>query len=367
METCTAHKLFARLRGKESRPLSAMSIELTRRCNFNCQHCYCVLHPNHPQRIQELSRTQWKSIFDQFSEMGVMDLTITGGEPLLHPEFISIWKAAKNRGFLVTLFTNGSMLDSSLAAFLSEWTPVKVSITLYGASEETYRQVTRRSGMFDTTLKNIKTLHRLGVPLELKGVFSTINWSDFNAVKSLAKEFSETFMWDAQLMGSFAECTNLPLTLRIDPAEYVQKEFSDPDRLPFLRNGNWKPATEAKGALFRCGVGLSSAHIDPYGNMQPCLPLEKLKYCVLEGSVKEGWNQGIPELLGSIPPKPSPCQSCESIEICAFCPGFASLEQVSPEGPIPYKCALADQRAKVFGVADQLSSLPPIVDETHSI
>lgn len=361
MEICTAKTLFTRMNDANDRPMRGLSIELTLRCNLNCRHCYCVLPSIHPDAQKELALDQWQDLFRQSAELGTFEITMTGGEPMLHPDFKEIWKFAKSSGFFITLFSNGTLIDDRMAAFFREWTPLTVSISLYGASEETYRRVTGRTGMFAKAMRGIQKLADAGINLEIKGVFSKLNWGDYDAVREIVLTYCDLFRWDAELMGTFPGCEKVPKSLRVGVGEYVQKEYEDPERMAFLKKDrcDWAPAEAAEGIVFRCGVARGTAHIDPYGFMHPCLPLESIKYDVMSGSVKEGWERVIPEKIQNVPFEKSPCQTCEAIELCRFCPAFASLEGVPLTGPIPYKCQLARERAKVYKISDQLRNPPP--------
>jgi MoaA/NifB/PqqE/SkfB family radical SAM enzyme len=166
MELCKAEKFYEEISSQRTRPLHSLTIELTRRCNFKCPHCFCAIPEKSPKKEYELSLEQWDDILNQCIEEGVLNLTFTGGEPLLYQNFRKLWITAKKKGFLVTLFSNGSLIDEELADFLSEWTPAKVSITLYGSTEETYRKVTLRSGMLERVLHSLNILAQRKILLE---------------------------------------------------------------------------------------------------------------------------------------------------------------------------------------------------------
>ncbi len=360
MQLCSAYRFIERLDEAEDRPLRAVSVELTRRCNLSCLHCFCGQPPDHKSRQDELAFADWERILDQCAQEGVLFLTLTGGEPLLHPQFREIWKAAKQKGFLVTLFSNGTLITDDMADFLAEWTPHEVSMSLYGASEETYRQVTGGSGMFQRAVDAFERLSRRKINVEVKGVFSRLNVHDFEGVKAIALKYCDLFRWDAELMGAFPGCANKPEEIRLSVDEYFALEQADPARCHVVdqQRTNWEPPGRSEQSPFRCGVGRGSVHIDAYGGMHPCLPLESLRYDLLSGNVREGWRQAIPGMLTSLPWQPGPCQICDAAAICCSCTAFAMLENCSPTGPVPYRCALASARAHASGLSQCLDSIP---------
>ena len=102
------------------------SYELTFRCNLNCVMCYNNLPGNDRQaQARELTLPEIKRIFDQLAEAGCLWLQLTGGEALMRPDFKDIYLYAKAKGFLIRLFTNGTMLTPELADFLAAQPPVR--------------------------------------------------------------------------------------------------------------------------------------------------------------------------------------------------------------------------------------------------
>ena len=122
-------------------PISG-TFELTPRCNFNCRMCYVHLKPEQiPKFGRELKAKEWLRIAEEAKAAGTTWLCITGGEPLMHPEFETIYKELTQMGFFITLQTNASLIQGKAAKLLEDYPPKGVKITLYGASDETYEAV----------------------------------------------------------------------------------------------------------------------------------------------------------------------------------------------------------------------------------
>ena len=133
--------LHQRYFGKRS-PVE-VSIEVTRRCPLECQHCYNNLPmADAAAKRDELSLDEYKRLLDEMVEAGCLWLLFTGGEIFARADFLDIYAYAKTKGFLVTLFTNGTMITPRIADFLAEWRPFAIEITLYGATRETYEALT---------------------------------------------------------------------------------------------------------------------------------------------------------------------------------------------------------------------------------
>jgi len=97
------------------------SLELTLQCNLRCKHCYLDgVHDGIPGE-QELSTEEWYDILDQLADAGTLWLLMTGGEPFARSDFLDIYTYAKKRGFLITIFTNGTLITPEIADYLADW------------------------------------------------------------------------------------------------------------------------------------------------------------------------------------------------------------------------------------------------------
>jgi radical SAM protein with 4Fe4S-binding SPASM domain len=86
-------------------------LELTRKCNLDCPHCYI---DGGEARPDEMPASEFYRLLDEFAEMGVWGVAFTGGEPTLHPEFASLVRHARARNLLVGIATNGMFLSPGL-------------------------------------------------------------------------------------------------------------------------------------------------------------------------------------------------------------------------------------------------------------
>ena len=339
-------------KAKDPRLPLAVSADLTYRCNFSCAHCFCRLPENAPQGARELSGAEWDRIFGECADEGGLFLTLTGGEPLLHPDFRQVWVAAKRRGLIPTLFSNAALLTADWADFLADWPPQQVSVSLYGATEETYRSVTGVPGRYRAVREALDRLAERGLRLEVKCVFTRRNVHEFAAVREISRQYGEIFRWDAELLGTYPEGGGNPAGERLSPEEVVALEAADPIRDAEWRKrmSVWEPAPPLSETPFRCGVGGGGPHLDPYGQMRPCMTLESVSYDARSGSVREGWREALPRLLGEMPVVPGPCVDCTLPELCRFCPAQARLAGYSLGGPSEFHCRLAHLRAQAYGV-----------------
>ena len=350
MIDCKINDFSRKLQGKTGSLLKTLSVELTRKCNFRCMHCFCA---NQSFSSEELSFDEWVVVLEQYAKDDGLFLTITGGECLLRKDFVRLWEYLKKRGFILTLFSNASLIDAELADFFLQWTPLQISVTLYGASDETYEKVTGCRNMFSRVMEALELLRKRGIALEVKGVFSRLNSDDFEEVRKIALEYCDLFRWDMALMGAFATSENQPKAIRLSPKEYVEIEATEPIRFFHMKKlfQQWNPpdfARKREGA-FTCNVRSGiSMHIDPTGKMHPCAPFEYEGYDLKKGTLREGWHEAIPKFIDTYPCQPGACQSCDLVDLCGPCAAFALLEGCSVTGPVPYKCELVKARAEKY-------------------
>ena len=106
--------LVSKLAGEET-PLSAM-IEIADRCNEKCVHCYQVQGQKGEMTTEEIF-----GVLDELAEMGVLFLTISGGEATLRKDFLDIVAYARKKKFAVKLFTlPGDSCEEALFLYVLE-------------------------------------------------------------------------------------------------------------------------------------------------------------------------------------------------------------------------------------------------------
>lgn len=347
----TMASLFQRLYPPGQRVPNSMSLELTRRCNFACTHCYCRLPAAGPTPRPELTTAQWDRILREAVDEGVLFALFTGGEPLLRRDFRELWRLGRQLGLISVLFTNGLLIDAEMAEFLAEWTPRQISISLYGASEEAYRLVTGHEGAHRRVLQSLDLLRERGLKVEVRSIITRANRHEMQALRDQSARYQELFAWDAELIGSFADGEGRPDAVRLTAQELHDLEWADTVRRAEWQKlgAAWTPAPPQPDCSFRCGVGRSEFHLDPYGRLNPCLGLQAVALDLLQMSVHQAW-ETLPAAIGELTAPPGPCQECGLPPICRQCPAEALLEGVRPGWPLPERCQMARLRAQALGL-----------------
>jgi radical SAM protein with 4Fe4S-binding SPASM domain len=144
-----------------------------------------------------------------------------------------------------------------------------------------------------------------------------------------------------------------PHELRLAPEEIVALESADVEKdrawRKYLTEEQHAPIESE--ALFSCGAGRNSLHVDPYGNVQVCLMVKNFKHSLRERSLDEIYFEEFPRILGMRREPDSKCGGCSHRATCNNCPGMALWETQSNQGHVDFACRLSEVRAATYGGA----------------
>jgi radical SAM protein with 4Fe4S-binding SPASM domain len=334
---------------------SNVSIEVTRRCPLTCAHCYNNLPMGDVEaRNAEPTYAELCHMMDEMAEAGTLWVLFTGGEIFARKDFLDIYTYAKQKGFIITLFTNGTLLTPEIADYLVEWRPFSIEITLYGHTKETYEALTGVAGSWEKCRRGVELLLERGLPLTLKTVAVTINRHEVFEMKRFAEERGCDFRYDL-LMSPRIDCSKSPLAVRLTPEEVVEVEIQDERRARDWQEfaerfgGRVHTGEKTKG-IYACGGGHNDFAIHADGRMGICISSRKETYDLKNGNFDEGWN----DFLGAVRSKPitvrTKCVECAIKGMCSMCPANGELENDNPEKPVDYLCQVAHLRAHAFEV-----------------
>jgi radical SAM protein with 4Fe4S-binding SPASM domain len=333
-------------------PMDA-TLEVTRRCPLECQHCYNNLPMGDlAARKRELTKEEYFKLLGDLAEMGVIWLLFTGGEIFARKDFLEIYAFAKQKGFLITLFTNGILINESIADYLREFPPFAIEITLYGRTKRTYEALTQRPGSYDRCMRGIQLLLDRGLPLKLKTVGTKINRHEVAAMKEFAEqELGVEFKFDS-LMNPRIDCSQAPLNVRLSPEDVVAldmywSEVAEGHRKVLASEIGKAPAPF--NTVYSCGGGLKSFAIDPYGHMSICVISHQDTYDIREGGARAGWEHFLLNVRQRKATRPTKCTNCRLHSVCSMCPANGELENGDPESPVEFLCEVAHLRALALG------------------
>jgi MoaA/NifB/PqqE/SkfB family radical SAM enzyme len=222
---------------------------------LKCRHCY--LGYDGAVRPQK-STKEIERVLDILNELGVLFLVFTGGEPFSRPDFRQLYLKAKQNGFFMTLFSNGTLLDDSLMDFLADAPPRRLELTIYGHSEEVYEAVTGVPGSYKRFRLAVEGLLKRGLLVRLKSMIMRTNAHELDEIREWATGLGCDFRYDALIHPCLNQDT-LPLAERLTPAEIAQFRHRDRERRPVPPHmppsaGGLAP----RQFFFECGAGIST-------------------------------------------------------------------------------------------------------------
>jgi radical SAM protein with 4Fe4S-binding SPASM domain len=175
-------------------------------------------------------------------------------------------------------------------------------------------------------------------------------------MQNMAGELGVKFRFDAAVFPGL-KGDKSPIKLRVPVEDAIEKEFSDENR-----RREWKDfflktrALPSQDYLYQCGAGMTHFHIDPYGNLKPCLMIGDLDYNLMNGDFSTGWNQVMPRIRERKPGNDYKCNQCQKRALCGFCPAFFKLENDAEDICSQYLCIMGQQRFEKIN--DGLSIIP---------
>ena len=330
------------------------TIELTRRCPQRCVHCYNNLPMDDPQALRtELTYDEHCRILDEITDAGCLWLLYTGGEIFARRDFLPIYTYAKEKGLLITLFTNGTLITPEIADHLAQWRPFSIEMTIYGHTRETFERITRIPGSFDRCMQGIQLLMERKLPLKLKTMALTMNKHEIWAMKGFAEEnLGLEFKFDP-IINPRMDCSLIPLTVRLSPKEVVELDLKDPKRIEAWKSfaGRFNGPIQSgdhMNEVYHCGGGINAFAIDPYGMLNICVLSRNTPYNLRSGGFLEGWEGFLLEVRQKKITRQTKCISCGIKAMCGMCPANGELECMDAEAPVDFLCQVAHLRAYIL-------------------
>ncbi len=321
-------------------------IDITSRCNLRCAHCY--IEGTSTKEEHELTYEEICHIFDQIADEGCLWLLITGGEPLVRPDFSDIYRYAKRKGFIITLFTNGTLLTPRITDLLKDEPPFRIEISLYGITAATYERVTGVPGSFQRCMCGINLVLERKLPLALKTVAMTLNKHEVHDIRKYAESLGVKFRFDP-IINAGLERTTGPLEVRLSPEDVVALELADEQRA-----NEWREFCDSSlvisgsDRIYTCGAGSYNFHITSTGDIAECIIARRTKFSILGGKFHQGFYEAIPKVLAQKRTRYSECMSCPIINLCGNCAAHGELEHGDPEAKVEWLCQVGHLRVVAF-------------------
>ena len=297
-------------------PLTVL-LEPTRRCNLECRHCY---------RIEDTSRKEISiqriiSLLAELRQAGCLFLTISGGEPLLHPDFLEICRQAHSLNLATSIFTNGTLITEPLVRQLTQLNIVDIHLSIYGATPEIHDNITQHKGSYNKTIDAALMLRRNNLSVRFKYIIMKDNFREYKDMLRLSSQLDIPYDTDPIITPrDDGDMTPTKLSLSDEELEIIYKDIMPP-----------VADTQPNSA---CSSGRSYCAINSYGDIYPCVQLPVPAGNVINNAFSDIWNNSkwLREIRNFCSPSQSACTDCAEISYCRQCPGMNYLETKSIYG-----------------------------------
>ena len=330
-------------------------LELTPLCNMNCAMCFVRLSPQEMQKQGRLIRgEEWISLAKEMCRAGTLFVLLTGGEPLLHPDFREIYIALKKMAMILTINTNGTMIDKEWADFFARYKPRRINITLYGKDSDTYDRLCHYPEGYRRVRNAIQLLMERHVDVKINGSITPQNVHDLDALYRIAEGTNTAWKFDTYLypasrerLAAFDPHARLSpqeaASARIQLMEKKVKEHFFREASHLLALGN-APAGAAVPSPIKCRAGRSSFVVNWQGKMRPCVMLSNPEADAFQLGFDFAWKE-ITEQVSTIRLS-AKCSACTMRDVCQTCAACAFLETGAFDGVPEYMCQYTKETLK---------------------
>jgi len=325
--------------------------------------CYVHLSKEEADRRgRELTADEWLGFAEAARSKGLLFLLLTGGEPLIRPDFKYIYTELRKMGIMVSINTNASMIDDDYFEFFKKDPPMRFNISLYGTSDDTYESLCGNRS-FEKVLNNIKRLKGAGMAVKLNVLFGPSNVDDMDGIRRISEETGIPIKPTTYLYP--------PIRVSCDEtggnkARFSAKEAAYYDFVCDKERFEHEMFVKRTAALCRgiksevsdeecdgvpsegiaCRAGRSSFWMTWDGKMMPCgMMVEPVTY-----PLRDGFDAAWKELRAKTEEilMPAECKNCSVRHACHVCAASTYAETGRFDGKPQYICDMVHERVRYY-------------------
>lgn len=343
-------------------PLNGM-FELTPLCNLNCRMCYIRQAQSEvKERGGLLTAEQWLHLARECKENGMLFLLLTGGEPFFRKDFQYIYEEISKMGFILTINSNGTLIDEEKIEWLKKNPPSKINITLYGCSDETYEKLCMHPKGFRLVTRAVDLLMKAGIPVGINCSLTPYNIDDMKGIFQFCKERNlnckvNFYMFpavrkedlcsnsDARLTAKQAGAAMYHYDLLQGVTEETKKLIEGLQKRECIIDDDMSGEKMDRGV--DCVAGRCSFCITWNGKVSPCSMMNEPIAYPLENGFASGWKY-ICDQVDKIK-LPIECITCDKRSKCKMCVALAMAENEGVSGRKPeYLCEMVDEYERLW-------------------
>lgn len=330
-----------------SRIPAALQWELLSVCNFKCRFCYMVGHTE----PAIFSSDRAFKLIDEFVDAGVVQVILTGGECLIHPNFTAIYEKLRLAGIIVSVYTNLEKLTAQHIEIFKRYPPYVIEVSIYGHDEDSYERVTGRRA-FKQVLQNIEILRDYGFNLLCKTPITTLTQNSIDWIYNWCKTRNLEYFGSA-IIENGRDGDNLSYFSLQGEEYYAAKKFTIQLEKDLVYSTNLKDIKSRDTSLvFSCGAGKVGAYINYDATLSPCSSIRNQGFNLMELSFADAWQQLVNNIQAQENLVISGCNpNCSAKSICNMCPALAIRDKAGNYSVDPSYCERQIELAKVLSIS----------------
>lgn len=300
-------------------PLSVF-IELTDYCNFSCPFCY--INENGKEHHSLPRFDVLKQALDFLIENGLLYCTLSGGECLTHPDFSRIYTYLKERGVLVTIFSNGYLIDDAIISLFKQYKPFKIEISIYGVDDITYRTTVANNNISaKTVFDNILRIRNIGIDVICKTTATSLTERSFSLIKKWCDNNAIPFYSGYELQSTYSGTSRSMYLASEKIRKQMRKEsdqaFYDDPQMTELANSTYE-----KKSAFDCSGGKTDIFISSKYELLPCMKaigIDGWAFKIEDNGIQQAYSNLVSKIQSLKHQPLQYCRGCSHHKVCQEC------------------------------------------------
>ena len=312
--------------GSEYR-LTRIHVDISGLCNEHCVHCYI---PDKFKNTTMPSEMFWR-ILEQSRACNVLNITISGGEPMLNPNLLDFVRSCRSDNFSVNLLSNLTLLTDEMVSEFEQSPLLSIQTSLYSMVPEVHDSITKSKGSFAKTKRAIEVLYEHNIPMQINCPVMKQNKDCYQDVLDWAKSLNIEASSDYMLFGCFDGFgKNLQCRLELSEVEEIIRNEKQNEAQVKEHQYNLDSYTSI------CPVCSSSICVSHLGDIYPCEGWQSLILGnIMESTISQIWGESpVVHKLRNLSIHNFPkCLSCADKDFCSIC----LLRNVNESPTLDYK------------------------------
>ena len=333
-------------------PISG-AFELSPLCNMDCKMCYIKMSKEKQESIARLrTNEEWIELAQKAKDKGMLFLLLTGGEPFLVKDFKELYIELHKMGFCISINSNGTMIDEEVIEWLKHYPPMRINMTLYGASDETYGRLCNNPKGFTQVTKALSLLKENNIQVKLNCSVTPYNKDDLKQMIDFAEEHdlviqATSYMFpplrkDETKIGQNDRFTAEDAALY---GAYISAYSNGFDRFKeYIESGQLAlydaddDCGVVEGDHMRCRAGITSFWMTWEGKLLPCGMIPDKGLDPWEVGFDAAW-ENAKNIVSEIK-LPVKCAGCGKKDECKACAAMVYTETGTYDKVPQYRCEM---------------------------